>query len=276
MIRSLNGQPALIIGDGNYSDYTPDRDYRLKDNKGQEYYTGCLPVEDWDSAKMCSVPWEASGLVIYDEQELKERLTDMWNAKASLMHLAYERDALHQSNGTCWIHGTCTASTIMFDAANLPYRVPSPLSVAAHCYRNFGVRGGYPSLGVEKYQEHGACTTDSWPENANNRRYDNATSQANRQHQVLEEIVETGSGEEGFIKSMSGIAQGKPAGWSFSWWRHYVCGCWGRVDRGELCAGLRNTWGNGWGDRGFSLLRGRKKYPVWSCVFLRMRQSAGG
>lgn len=274
-VLSLNGQPAHIIDDSNYSDYVADADYRLKDNEGNEFFTGCLPVEDWDAARMKTVPFEASGIVVYDEQEIKERLEDMWAAQASLMHAGYQYDSLHQNAGTCWIHGTCGAASLMLAADGLPYRVPSPMSVAFHCYRNYGVRGGYPSLGVDKFQEFGAVHTGLWGENDRRDNLDPATS-GNRKHQWLEEVVETGSGEVGFWKCMSAICQGHPVGLSYSWWSHYVYGCWGRVDGREVQIGIRNSWGNsGYGDKGFGLLAGRRKYPSWSCVFLRMRQSPG-
>lgn len=275
-ILSISGKPAHIIDDSNYSDYLPDDEWRVKDSEGNEFFTGCLPIDEWDSSRMKTLPYEASGIVEYDEQEIKERLEDMWAAKSSLMHIGYDYDALHQSKGTCWIHGTCGAASLMLAASGLPYRVPSPASVAYHCYNNFGVRGGYPSLGVDKFQEYGASTVDYWPENGHSNRYDTDASQDNRKHQWLEEVVEAGSGEAGFIRSMSAICQGHPVGWSFSWWSHYVYGCWGRVDRGEILGGLRNSWGNsGYGDKGFGLLSGKKKHPRWSCIFLRVRQSPG-
>jgi len=281
VLSSLNSQPAHIIDDSNYRDYVPDADFRLKDNQGNEYFTGCLPMDQWESARMTTIPFEASGIVLWDEQELMERIEDMWGAQASLMHLAYQYDCLRQQYGQCWIFGTCQSTFIKLAAQNLvtpeTYRMPSPNSVAYHCYpRNFGKNGGYPSLGVEKYQEHGACNTRLWPENAATSRYDTEESRADRVHQQLPEIVECGSGEQGFHRLMCGIAQGHPGGSSFSWWSHYVCSCWGRVDGGELCNGIWNSWGPaGYGDRGFGLIKGRKKYPSWCCLVLRMEQSPG-
>lgn len=280
-ILSLNGQPAHEINDGNYRDYVPDRDYRLKDNKGNEFFTGCLPVSEWDAARMSTIPFEASGIVEYDEQELAERLEAMWAAKASLMHLMYEYDCLRQSQGTCWIHGTCQCSMTKFvqmgyTKKNGLYRISSPMSVASECYSNFGVRGGYPSLGIEKFQEHGACTIDFWPENATDRRYETRESRANRKHQVPEEVVELGSGEQGLHRTLCSVVQGFPCGNSFNWWSHYLEVCWGRYDGGQLKPGVWNSWGpSGYGDRGFGLLAGSRRFPSYAVAFLRMRQSPG-
>jgi hypothetical protein len=275
MILGLNGQPILQIDDSNYRDFVPDGSGLLRDRHGNEFWTGCLPIGEWAPARMTTVPFEASGIVQYDEKEVKERLESMWAAKSSLMHLTYKYDSLYQSHGTCWVHGACVAASMLLAKANLPYRVPSPASVAYHCYTNFGVRGGYPSLAVEKFQEHGAANTDLWPENGHSRRYDDPQTRADRKHNWLEEVVILGGGEEGFWRGMSAICQGIPIGCSYSWWSHYVCGCWGRVENGEVKSGHRNTWGNGYGDKGFALLAGRRKYPSWSCAFLRMRQSPG-
>lgn len=276
-VLSINGRPAHVIDDTNWRDYVPDENEVVVGPDGEKFFCGLKPPTMGDVLPMRAVPWEASGLVFYDEKEIKERLEDMWAAKASLMHRVYHTDALKQSAGTCWIHGTCQAGMMMFVSANLPYRTLSPLSVAYHCYSNFGVRGGYPATGIAKLQEFGASTVETWPENAASAKYDTAESKAERVHNWLEEVVELGSGEEAFWKSMSAICQGKPCGWSFNWWRHYVCGCWGRVENGEVCGGLRNSWGNsGYGDKGFGLLKGSRKYPSGAYAFLRMRQSVGG
>ena len=275
-ILSINGQPAHQIDDSNWGEFVPDKNYLVTDSIGNQFFTGCLPIEEWDASTMTTIPFEASGIVLYDPKEIGERLEEMWAASASLMHLAYQFDSLHQTRGTCWIHGTCGAARLLLAKANVPHRIPSPASVAYHCYTNFGVNGGYPSLGVDKFQQHGASTTATWPENGHNRSHDTAASRAERQHNWLEEVVLLGSGESGFWKSMSAICQGFPVGMSFSWWKHYVKACWGRLDNREVKLGIRNTWGNnGYGDKGFGLLAGTRKYPQWSCAFLRMRQSPG-
>jgi hypothetical protein len=275
-VLSLNGLPCHEINEDNWRGYVPDANYRLTDDHGNEYFTGCLPVDEWDAARMTTMPFESSGIMLYNEREIGERLEAMWSAKASLMHLDYQFNSLHQNKGTCWIHGTCGAARLLLAKANVPHRIPSPASVAAHCYTNFGVNGGYPSLGVDKFQQHGAATTATWPENGHNRTHDNAASRAERPHNWLEEVVILGSGEQGFWRCMSAICQGFPVGLSYSWWRHYVYGCWGRLDGREVKIGIRNSWGNnGYGDKGFGLLSGSRKYPSWSCAFLRMRQSPG-
>lgn len=271
-ILGINGQPIETIGDDNYGDYLD-----VRTDEGYEAY-GCLPPGDDDM--MCSlraVPWEASGLVVYDEKELGERLEAMWAAQASIMHRVYHTDCLKQTRGTCWIHGTCQAAMQLLEMSNLPYRDISPASVAYHCYSNFGVNGGYPAKGVAEFQDNGACDLANWPENGFSRSYDTAASKANRVHQWLEEVVILdGGGEERFIKLLSAHVQGKPGGASFNWWNHYVCSCWGRLDGRELKLGIRNSWGNsGYGDKGFGLLAGSRKHPSWACVFLRMRQSVG-
>lgn len=274
-ILSLNGLPAHEITDDNYRDYVPDSDYRLKDNQGNEFFTGCLPVEEWDAARMMTKPFEASGIVEYDEQEIAERLEDMWAAQASLMHIGYQFDALYQNAGTCWVHCAAGAASLMIASAGLPYRVPSPMSIAYHCYSNWGVNGGYPSLAVEKFQEYGAVRTELWGENERVKSLNERTKD-DRKHQWLEEVVETGSGEQGFIRVMSAACQGHPSIVSYSWWRHAVYCCWGRYDNREVKLGIRNSWSNnGYGDKGFGLLSGSRKYPTWSCILLRMRQSPG-
>lgn len=275
MILSLNGLPAHEINDSNFRDYVPDNEYRVRDNQGNEHFTGCLPVEDWDVASMRTLPFEASGIVLYDEREIKERLEEMWRGKASLMHLGYQFDSLKQNAGTCWVHCASGASSLLIAAAGLPYRVPSPMSIAYHCYSGWGTGGGYPSLAVEKFQQHGAVRTELWGENERVKALNDRTKD-DRKYHWLEEIAETGSGEQGFLRVMSAACQGYPSVVSYSWWRHAVYCCWGRVDNGEIKLGIRNSWGNsGYGDKGFGLLSGSRKYPSWSCVFLRMRQSPG-
>lgn len=273
---SINGKPSLVINDRNWQAYVPNDEGRVVTGDGDQF-CGLLPPGNDDLMTCVRVtPWEASGLVVYDEQELGERLEDMWAAEASIMHRVYHTNALRQTRGTCWIHGTCQSCMMLLEMANLPYRELSPASVAYHCYRNFGVNGGYPAKGVEMFQQHGCATVKTWPENGHNSGYNTPASKAEREHNMLEEIVLVGSGEEAFIKLLSAHCQGKPGGASFSWWRHYVSSNYGRLVGRELQLGIRNSWGNnGYGDKGFGLLAGSRKYPQWGCVFMRMRQSPG-
>jgi len=76
-VLSLNGQPAHVINDDNYRDYVPDSEFRLKDNQGNEFFTGCLPMSEWGPQRMLTVPFE-SRLVFYDEQEIKERTREVF------------------------------------------------------------------------------------------------------------------------------------------------------------------------------------------------------
>ena len=274
-ILGINGLPIQTIDDSNWQDFVPDSEDRVRTANGDQFCGLKPPAEDDLMTCLSVVPWEASGLIEFDEKELKERLEDMWAAEASIMQRVYHTDALHQSRGTCWIHGTCQAAMQLLEMSNLPYRTLSPASVAYHCYSNFGVNGGYPAKGVEAFQQHGCSTVQTWPENGHSKGYNTPESKAERVHNWLEEIVLVGSGEGAFRKLLSAHCQGKPGGASFSWWSHYVDSCWGRYD-GELKLGIRNSWGNsGYGDKGFGLLAGRRKYPAWGCVFMRMRQSPG-
>jgi hypothetical protein len=276
-ILSINGQPPLVIDEDNWRQFTPDDEGVVHTREGDQYCGLKGPTDPNEMQTIMRVmPWENSGLVVYDERELRERLEDMWAARSSIMHRVYHTDALRQTRGTCWIHGTIQSAMMLIEMSGLPYRTLSPASVGAHCYRNFGVNGGYPSLGVQKFQEHGATTVQTWPENGHDRRYDTATSRAERPHNWLEEVVLVGSGQEAFIKLLSAHCQGKPGGASFDWWRHYVATGYGRHNGRELLLGIRNSWGNtGYGDKGFGLLAGNRKYPRWGCVFMRMRQSPG-
>ncbi len=273
-ILSVNNQPPLVIDDSNFQQFVPDAEGVVHTRDGDQYCGLSPPGPDDMQCVMRVMPWENSGLVVYDERELRERLEDMWAARASIMHRVYHTDSLRQTRGTCWIHGTIQSAMMLIEMAGLPYRTLSPASVAYHCYRNFGVNGGYPALGVQKFQEHGASTIRTWPENGHKNRYDTATSRAERVHNWLEEVILVGSGEEAFMKLLSAHVQGRPGGASFAWWRHYVGTCYGRFDGRELLLGLRNSWGNsGYGDKGFGLLAGSRKFPQWACVFNRMRQS---
>ncbi len=274
-ILSVNGQPPLVIDDHNFRDFVPDGDGVVHTNHGDEFCGLRDPIEPQDfQCVMRVMDWQNSGLVEYDDQELAERLEDMWAAEASIMHRVYHTDSLRQTRGTCWIHGTIQAGMMLLEMAGLPYRTLSPASVAYHCYRNFGVNGGYPSLGVQKFQEQGASTIRTWPENGFANRYNTGESRAERIHNWLEEIVLVGSGEQALRRLLSAHCQGKPGGASFRWWRHYVASTHGRWNGRELQLGIRNSWGNnGYGDKGFGLLAGNRRLPQWGCVFMRMRQS---
>jgi len=272
-ILSINGKPPLVIDDSNYKLYVPDENNRLPD--GSVRFTGCMPPDKKavGLSAIKIVPWEESKIELYDDQELKERLEDLWAAEASIMHTAYDIDALRQTAGTCWIHGTCQAAMLLLRLMNVPDARVSPASVAYNCYDNYGQNGGWPHEGVVAFQKHGACSIDAWPENGFNDRYDTPDSQANRIHYWLEEAVDTGSGAIATRRQLSGFCQGVPGGCTWAQWNHYTATGYGRNDNSRLRIGIWNSWGpNGWGDRGWGLVGWD---PAESYLFPRMRQSPG-
>mgnify|MGYP003305974115 CR=1 FL=1 len=81
---------------------------------------------------------------------------------------------------------------------------------------------------------------------------------------------------------MTCLLQGLPVPVGFIWWRHLVCAMdvvvfhepRNSTDREMLrCFGIRiaNSWGTGWGDRGYGILKGKRQLADGQLVIRSMR-----
>lgn len=160
-----------------------------------------------------------------------------------------------QSTNYCWINAPTHCVEVNRLLQNQEMVILSPASVGAPIkgYRN---QGGWGKEGLEYVSEHGLVPVAKWPANAIDRRYDTAETRSLRMNYRQTEWWELTTEQEcaSYLLRLQGaVANG------YAWWEHettrYEC-VW--LD-GELCFRDRNSWGMGYGHKGFFILRGSRK-----------------
>ena len=160
-------------------------------------------------------------------------------------------------NGTnyCWINAPvfCTEVVRMFQ--NEAHVELSPASVGCKI-KNFKNQGGWGEEGLRYIVEHGVVPVNLWPANAISRQYDKPEYWTAAEAYKVTEWTELRPRNMQQIASL--VLRNIPVAVGYNWWSHEVT----VVDAvwldGTLAIRIRNSWGMGWGDKGFGILKGNK------------------
>lgn len=234
-------------------------DQAIKMAEGRSGYT----LRPYDSHPYGAVGYaKPFALPVIDRAEWPERIKDMEKAKSRLSDMIrYKKIPCLDQDQTnyCWCNGVIHAVIFARMTAGLPYVSLSPASVAAKIknYRNVGGWGGEAIQGIQKF---GIGTTDLWPANAIDDRYDTPElRKVAAQYNIIEfdEIR-----PQSFDEVMTCLLLGFPVPIGHGWWGHLVC----HVDpvvigRGVFGTRFRNSWGEKWEDSGFGLMEEEKATP---------------
>jgi hypothetical protein len=163
-----------------------------------------------------------------------------------------------QQTNYCWINGPTYCAEVCYVAQGNPVLTLSPASVGAKV-KGFRNVGGWGAEGLEYMVEHGICTVDVWPANAINRQYDTDAANENRKlHRVTEWYdLKPRSFDELFTCLLLRI----PVAVGYSWWSHEVSAIDPVWKDGRPAVRIRNSWGEGYGDRGYAVLAEGKATP---------------
>ena len=264
----------LVIDDDNFREHIGDGETVVIDGKPRAF--GCVRTP----GRMRAAPnltFADAGVELIPESQWKARATKLIDEGADLKTLTYDLPALDQDGvGQCWMFGHCGAMRTLSRRQGGVLRLPSVQSLAYSLrsdYRSWGVRGGDPADSMEALMEHGAARDELWPTDPDvgrNSKYATAEAEADRQANRLLVGIELGHEHDIWQELISCLLQGIGGGVAFNWWGHHVEAI-AYLPNGNLL--IRNSWGNGWGDRGFGELAGAKKHPSGAWAFVRMVQS---
>lgn len=247
---------ARVIDDSNYRQFLRAGEPLMVGNRGyvgRNYETHPLGKVGYASRFALDIP---------DRSTWPEMIKDIAAAKARLKDLFDYRkmQVLNQGQTNfCWVNGVIMAYMMGRARAGLPHLSLSPASVACKI-TNFKNEGGWGGWAIEGINKFGICTTDIWPANAIDRRYDTPeTKQYAARHKVSEWL-------DLKPKSFGEVAACLLAGWAvpagLMWWGHLICYFdlvqIGRDDFGVL---FPNSWGPDWEDHGFGVLHESKATP---------------
>lgn len=220
---------------------------------------------------------EAVDIPIIPRSEWSERVKDMEANKSRLSDIRLSGNAgqpipsLDQGQwGYCWAHSTTHAVMLLRAVQNLPYVPLSAFAVAA-TIKGGRDEGGWGALSLEFAMSRGVPTQAFWPQQDAKLSHGNSACWENAAlHKVTEGwadlAVAVYDRDLSFDQEATCLLSCKPVIKDENWWGHSICG----MDLVELNPSLDlmdpnrwgvriwNSWGDSWGDRGTSVLKGRQ------------------
>jgi hypothetical protein len=166
-------------------------------------------------------------------------------------------------DGYCWAYSTTGCIIVVRAFNNQPYKKLNGHSIAAPI-KNGRNEGGWCGLSGKYAMEVGIAVMGNgpgeWPEHSRNTKYDTAECQAaKKKNRVSEAFIDLSRAvydqDMTFDQIATCLLRNIPCALDFSWWGHSVLGCdLVNLGGGSFAIRIRNSWTDGWGDLGFSVL----------------------
>lgn len=249
---------------GGYStvidDDTPiDAAYVEGDGMGKGY----IP-RDWQAEPYGSVAEPLPSSFLIPPSEFADRIRERQKQKAGLVEMANRigLGVLNQGQTNyCWANGVVRCLELMDAKEGGSVTRLSPASVAAPVtnYRNVG---GWGSQAHKYIRENGVAPQSTWPPNAIDRRYFDASREARRNHGIVE-WFEVPARDINVIISL--VLQDIPVAVAYNYWRHLVCATDAVMEGNSIGLVIDNSWSEGWGDNGRGVLVGNRAIPDEAC-----------
>lgn len=210
---------------------------------------------------------QPTDLKLIPKSEWSARIKEMDEQKnrVSDILLAQNIPSLDQGqNGYCWGHSTVGCVQAVRAINNQPY-VPLSAYMVCAIIKKGANEGGWAGLSAKFLRENGVCSQKLWPQgNRDYRKLDTAECRADAaKHKTSEEWVDLTNDvydqNMTFETVITCLLSRIPVAGDFGWWSHSVMLCDPvEVEPGSFGYRLRNSWGDGWEDKGFGLIRGSK------------------
>jgi hypothetical protein len=207
-----------------------------------------------------------SEMPLLEEAEIDARIAEQERAQSSLQHIL-SWDATDQNgNGYCWCYSSCGALQAARTLMNAPFVRLNCHSLAAVIKKGRD-QGGWCGESAKGLREIGVASFEFWKEHSRDLSQYNDACKANMAlHKMVEgwvDVTKNMYDQQLTLRQIDSLAVcNVPMAWDFNWWGHSVMG--GRVinvEAGSRGRMIRNSWGQGWGDKGWSVLRGGKAVP---------------
>lgn len=199
--------------------------------------------------------------LIYPSSEIEARIKAKQAEQSQLSDMLkyFKIDVLNQEKTNfCWFNSPTFSVMALRAAQGLPYIRLSPASGAAQItnYRNVG---GYGEQAFRWITTKGIAPQELWPANAIDRQYHTSVTDQAALNFRVHEWYELEPGNMDQVVSM--LLRNIPVCVGLNWWGHevtYIDALW--LD-GALAILFANSWGTGWGQNGYGILRGNRMKP---------------
>lgn len=167
--------------------------------------------------------------------------------------------------GYCWAHSSTMALMLVRAAANMPY-IPLSAFMVAATIKNGRNEGGWAALSMDFLCKHGTCRQSLWPQQDASLKHNTPEAQADAMdHRVTETFLDLDAAvydrKLTYQQFKTLLAVDIPVASDFYWWGHSVVAIGLEEVDGEPCPIILNSWGDGWGDLGESVLQGSRAIP---------------
>lgn len=253
-----------LIDDGNFHLHVEEHNDICKASNNQERNRGRVPRDYGKMPRGALAPYAStSGIPDVPEHLWTDMIQQMETGKTRLSDLLLlKKIKSKDQNGTnyCWCNAVITALETLRCRMNLPFVQLSPASVAAQIKR-YSNQGGWGGEALEFIIKYGVCPTSLWPDNywSSNKYLNDTSVKAAAEHKV-DAWFELDS--RSFSQLMSCVLNRIPVPIGLNWWSHEICAMDGVVlGPNQYGIRIRNSWGDGYGSQGFSVLTRSKATP---------------
>lgn len=160
--------------------------------------------------------------------------------------------------GYCWAHSSTSACLIVRAINNQPYADLSAFAVAC-IIKNYRNRGGWGAESLEWIAANGIPTSQYWPQQAHDPKYDTPEM---RQNAALHKVTEWMDLDPKNMKAqlVTCLLLGIPVVSDFNWWSHSVCAL-DLVSLNPFQILIWNSWSDSWSNNGTGILNGSRAIP---------------
>lgn len=200
---------------------------------------------------------------IKEKNELKSNISDVRNRADNGQRM---KSLDQNGQGFCWAYSVTATVMLVRAINNVPFARLSAHAVGCKV-KNFRDEGGWCGLSAKFIREHGVPSVEFWKEKSMSRTNDTPETWANAaQHTITEDWVDLTrqvyDQNLTFDQLATCLLAGIPCAVDFNWWGHSVCAMdLVEVEPGSFGIRILNSWTDGWGEYGTSVLRGSKAVP---------------
>lgn len=212
-------------------------------------------------------------IAVIPRSEWSERIKEKERTQSNISHLLRRAgipSTDQNGHGYCWAYSTVGCVQAIRELNNQPFIKLNPHSVAAIIKRGAD-QGGWCGLSCRFLMERGVAPMGNgdgeWPEHSRSfQQHEPRCRDRMLQFQVTEGWIDLRKSdydqEMTFDQVASCLLANIPCALDFNWWGHSVMGCdLVEVSSNQFGIRIRNSWTDGWGDKGFSVLTGSKAKP---------------